>query len=165
MLASPAHLYMPHLFTQASACPPSSVLCWYLLCFLSFLGFFCYMLHFSVTPFWLVCVHIFSFILIVLFFVNITICQFLSFKRCGPCGVAVMRYGCCAIIFGSTLTLPTSLFFTFYQACVLPLQTKASVKVRFRVYLLRLLRFYQANCTLVRRHALLLRHRCRMNNV
>jgi len=42
------------------ACPPSSVLCWYLLFLFSY---FCDMLHFFVSPFWLVCVHIFSFIL------------------------------------------------------------------------------------------------------
>jgi len=43
------------LISSPIACPSSSVLCWCLLRFYS-----CYMLHFFVTPFWLVCVHIFS---------------------------------------------------------------------------------------------------------
>jgi len=46
------------------------------------------------------------------------------------------------MVFGSTLTLPTFIFFfTFFLAYRLVL--------RFRVYLLRLVHFYQAYCTLV----------------
>jgi len=65
----PSPVCLPHLLictcliSPPIACPPSSVLCWCLLCFL----FFCYMLHFFVTSFSLVCVHIFSFVMIFLF--------------------------------------------------------------------------------------------------
>ena len=60
----PSPVCLPHLLictcliSSPIVCPPSSVLCWCLLCF------FCYMLHFFVTAFWLVCVHIFSSIFI-----------------------------------------------------------------------------------------------------
>jgi len=60
------HLYacLPHLLTSTpTACPPSwsSVLCWCLLIFfvIFIFSYFCDMLHFFVTPFWLVYVHIF----------------------------------------------------------------------------------------------------------
>ena len=59
LLFSP--ICLPHLLictcliSSPIACPPSSVLCWCLLRFF----YFWYMLHFFVTPFWIVCVHIF----------------------------------------------------------------------------------------------------------
>ena len=62
LLSSPVCL--PHLLictcliSSPIACPPSSVLCWCLLRF--FFVFFLYMLHFFVTPFWIVCVYIFN---------------------------------------------------------------------------------------------------------
>ena len=51
MLASPAHLYMPHLFTH---CLPT-IIC-VMLMSIAFFFNFCYMLLF-VTPFWIVCVY------------------------------------------------------------------------------------------------------------
>ena len=49
------------LISSPIACPPSSVLCWCLLRFSFFYFlFFCFMLHYFVTSFRLVCVHIFS---------------------------------------------------------------------------------------------------------
>jgi len=64
------------------------------------------------------------------------------------------------MIFGSTLTLAYSLsfFFYFFQAYVLPLQVsvlgycRLGLGLRFRVYLLHLVRFYQAYCSLVMRY-------------
>ena len=53
MLASPAHLYMPHLLTH---CLPT-IICVMLMSIVFF--YFCYMLHFFVTPFGLF-VYIFS---------------------------------------------------------------------------------------------------------
>jgi len=52
MLASPAHLYMPHLFTH---CLPT-IICVMLMsiAFFFYFFYFCYMLLF-VTPFWIVC--------------------------------------------------------------------------------------------------------------
>jgi len=64
LLSSPIRL--PHLLictcliSSPIACPPSSVLCW---CLLFFFNYFCDMLHFFMTPFWLICEHIFSFVL------------------------------------------------------------------------------------------------------
>ena len=66
LLSSP--ICLPHLLictcliSSPIACPPSSVSCW---CLLRFLFFFCYMLHFFVTPFWIVCVHIFVWLVFV----------------------------------------------------------------------------------------------------
>ena len=59
------------LISSPIACPPSSVLSYVdVYCVLFLFFYFCYMLHFFVTPFWLVCVHIFSFVSIfVSFFV------------------------------------------------------------------------------------------------
>ena len=65
LLSSPVSL--PHLLictcliSSPIACPPSSVLCWCLLRFFFVFLYFWYMLHFFVTPFWIVCVHIFAF--------------------------------------------------------------------------------------------------------
>ena len=66
LLSSP--ICLPHLLicicliSSPTACPPSSVLCWCLLrlffCF--FFIYLWYMQHFFVTPFWIVCVHIFD---------------------------------------------------------------------------------------------------------
>ena len=56
---------LPHLLictcliSSPIACPPSSVLC------CGLFRFFCYMLHFFVTLFWLVCVHIFVWLVFV----------------------------------------------------------------------------------------------------
>ena len=64
-------VYMPYLFTHCLPTIIYSVLCWCLLRFNIF--YFCYMLHFFVTPFWLLCVHIFSFVSIFVsfsFFLN-----------------------------------------------------------------------------------------------
>jgi len=74
-----------------------------------------------------------------------------------------MRYGYYANIFWfySHLAKPTFVlyfFFIFLQAYVLGLwvsvkaTVRAKVRVRFRVYLLRLVRFNQAYCTLVVRY-------------
>ena len=63
----PSPVCLPHLLISSPiAFPSSSVLCWCQLCFL----FFCFMLHFFVTSFWLVCVHIFSFVMIFLLWCN-----------------------------------------------------------------------------------------------
>jgi len=52
------------------------------------------------------------------------------------------------MVFGLVLTLLTLfLFFSFFQAYVLRL--KVSVRAMVSVYLSRLVRFYQAYCTLV----------------
>ena len=56
MLPSPAHLYMPHLFTYCLL----TIICVMLMSTAFF--YFCSMLHLFVTPFWLVCIHIFSFV-------------------------------------------------------------------------------------------------------
>jgi len=52
------------------------------------------------------------------------------------------------MVLGSTLTLLTFVFFLYFFAGS-GVRVGAMVKVRFRVYLLHLLRFYQAYCTLV----------------
>jgi len=62
MLASPARLYMPYLFTH---CLPT-IICVMLMSIAFF--YFCHVLHFFVTPFWFVCVHIFSFVSILVSF-------------------------------------------------------------------------------------------------
>ena len=61
MLASPPHLYMSHLFTH---CLPT-IVCVMLMSIAFF--YFCYLLRFFVTPFWLVCVHIFVWLVFVSF--------------------------------------------------------------------------------------------------
>jgi len=54
------------------------------------------------------------------------------------------------MVFGSALTLPTLLFFVhFFQAYVLPLRVSVRLGLQLGFYLLRLLHFYQAYCTLV----------------
>ena len=53
------------------------------------------------------------------------------------------------MIFGSTLTLPTFVLFFFYFFFRLRFYVLVRVKVRFRVPLLRLVRFNKAYCTLV----------------
>ena len=83
LLSSPVCL--PHLLICTSlisspiACPPSSVLCWYLLRF-----FVWYMLHFFVTPFWIVCVRFFVWLFFVslhyfVYVVFILLCLFLRY--------------------------------------------------------------------------------------
>ena len=65
----PSPICLPHLLIctcliHFTHCLPTIYLCYvdvYCVCFLIF--YFCYMLHFFVTPFWLVCAHIFSFII------------------------------------------------------------------------------------------------------
>jgi len=77
LLSSP--MCLPHLLictcliSSPIACPPSSVLCWCLLCFF----LFWYMLHFFVTPFWIVCVHIFVW----LFFYCICYAMFVNMQK------------------------------------------------------------------------------------
>ena len=63
VLVSTAHLYMSQLFIH---CLPT-IICVMLMSIVVFFGFFLIfvicMLHFFVTPFWLICEHIFSFVL------------------------------------------------------------------------------------------------------
>jgi len=76
LLSSPTRL--PHLLictcliSSPIACPPSFVLCWYLLRFYFFIFAICYISLF-VTPFWIVCVHIFVTCLIV-FHLQLSVC-------------------------------------------------------------------------------------------
>jgi len=55
ILASPAHLYIPHLFTHWLP----TIIC-VMLMSIAFFFYFCYMLLFFVILFWIVCVHIFD---------------------------------------------------------------------------------------------------------
>ena len=84
LLSSP--ICLPHLLictcliSSPIACPPSSVWCW---CLLSFFLFLLYMLHFFVTPFWIVCVHIVIWLVFVplhyfVYVVFILLCLFLN---------------------------------------------------------------------------------------
>ena len=72
------------LISSPIACPPSCVLCRCLLCFV----FFWLMLHFFMTPFWLVCVHIFYFVFIFVSFhaiATLLYCHLMVF----PCNLCV----------------------------------------------------------------------------
>jgi len=66
LLSSP--ICLPHLLictcliSSPIACPPSCVMLMSIVFF-----YLCYMLHFFMTPLWLVCVHVFSFVICTLF--------------------------------------------------------------------------------------------------
>jgi len=91
LLSSP--ICLPHLLICAClisspiACPPSSVLCLLMsIAFFVVVFYFCYMLHVFVTPFWIVCVHIFVWLVFVplhyfVYVVFILLCLFLYLVR------------------------------------------------------------------------------------
>ena len=114
LLPSPISICLPHLLICTSlisspiACLPSGIIMIICVMLMSIAFFyFCYMLHFFVTPFWLVCVHIFSFVFtyFIRWWVEVEFITFSSLIKkgsgyryaCGPWNLKTYSYTTCDV--------------------------------------------------------------------